>query len=145
MSRYSLAGTIAVCAFSISLCAADPMAGTWRMNLSESKSDPGPAPRSGTMRIAQEVTDFLVTVERINSEGKRVKFSYTVRKDGKEHPITGPEGAGTITWRRADDYTTERVFRIGGKEVGRNRVVVSPDGRRQTVKTSRVNVNGQKQ
>ena len=144
MSMYILASTIAVCAFSTFLWAADPMAGTWKLNLSESKFETGPAPRTGTIRVDEEGLDFRVTADGINSEGKPVKFSFTVRKDGKEYPVTGPEGTGTTSWRRVDDHTTEMVFRMGGKEVGRNDVVVSPDGRRQTVKTSGIDVKGQK-
>jgi hypothetical protein len=67
-----------------------------------------------------------------------------VKKDGKEYPVTvnGVPNAGTMIWRRIDERTTEMIS--NGPEHQRQRVVISPDGRTQTMTDSGTDSNGQK-
>jgi hypothetical protein len=126
--------------------AADPMVGTWKLNLSKSKFEPGPGPRSTTIQVEEDGDMLRVRVAMIESDGKPTQFGYSVKKDGKEYPVTvnGVPNAGTIIFRRVDERTTETISKEGGKEGHRQRVVISPDGRTQTMTDSRTDSKGQK-
>lgn len=74
-----------------------------------------------------------------------VDISYSVKKDGQEYPVTvtGVPNAGTTIWR-IEERTTEMITKQDGKELNRKRVVVSSDGRTQTVTMSATDSKGQK-
>jgi hypothetical protein len=126
--------------------AADPMVGTWKLNLSKSKFEPGPGPRSTTIQVEEDGDMLRVRVAMIESDGKPTQFGYSVKKDGKEYPVTvnGVPSAGTTIWRRVDQRTTDMIAKQGGKELSRKRVIVSPDGRTQTSTSSGTDSKGQK-
>jgi hypothetical protein len=126
--------------------AADSMVGTWKLSQSKSKFGRDPGPKSATMQVEEDGDMLRVRVASIDSEGKPTNVSYSVKKDGKEYPVTvtGVPNAGTTIWRRIDERTTDMIAKQDGKELNRKRVVVSPDGRTQTVTMSATDSKGQK-
>ncbi len=51
----------------------DPILGTWKLNLSKSKFNPGPAPRSQTRTYIQTPEGVQVTIETIGANGRAAK------------------------------------------------------------------------
>ena len=45
---------IGVLAASLTLCAADMLSGTWKLNTAKSKYSPGPAPKSNTVTYSMD-------------------------------------------------------------------------------------------
>lgn len=129
---------------SICLLAADPMVGIWKLNNNKSKFDPAPGPQSQTIKVEESGDDLRVTVETITSDGKPMQFSYTVRKDGKDHPITSSPFADANNWTRIDERTTDMVAKKNGKEVSRTHVVVARDGQSQTISGYVIDAEGEK-
>jgi len=139
--------TVSVLALEASAQAADPMVGTWKLSPSKSTFGAGPAPKSATIQVEQDGDMFRVRVVFVESEGKQTNFSYSVKKDGKEYPVTVtgvPNSNGTTIWRRIDRRTTDMIAKQDGQELSRKRVVVSPDGRTQTSTMSATDSKGQK-
>src|SRR5690349_14840648 len=64
--------------------------GTWMLNVAKSKFNPGPAPQSGTVTIANGTFKF----EGVGPDGKSNKWSHPWPVD-KEVPIDGME-KGTV-------------------------------------------------
>jgi hypothetical protein len=117
--------------------AADPLVGTWKLSLSKSKLGPDPGLKSAIIQVEEDGDTFRVRLATIDTEGKPATVSYSVKKDGKEYPVSGPSVPnGTTIWRRIDERTTEMIALQHGKELNLKRVVVSPDGRTQTVTQS---------
>ena len=54
------------------LVAADPILGTWKMNVSKSKISPGPAPQSVTAVYSQEGDWIVIKTNGIDSAGKPI-------------------------------------------------------------------------
>ena len=98
--------------------AADPSLGTWKLNVAKSKFTPGPAPKSGTVTYEAVGDAVKRTGEQIAADGKKSRFTYTAKFDGKYYPVTGSdlydeisdqEDQTIITPRRHDEKGWERV------------------------------------
>ena len=63
--------------------------------------------------------------------------------DGKPYPLKGSPVADTVTLKRIDANTTERVDSKGGKTMTTYHRVVSTDGKTLTVTSKGTNAQGQ--
>ena len=127
--------------------AADPFAGTWKLNLEKSKFSPGPAPQSRTLKIEAQENGYKAVVDSVDSQGKPTHTEMTINYDGKDNPLTrtagGQSGELTIATKKIDATTHESVIKLGGKEVQVMREVVSRDGKTLTRISKGMNAQGQ--
>ena len=123
---------ITLAAGGLALGQSNPFVGTWKLNLAQSKFNPGPAPRSQTRTWA---ADGKVTVEGVNPAGAPVAYSYTITGDGKSYPTTGavPNSADALSSTRIDANTIEAHFTRGGKAADTTRFAVSKDSKVLTI------------
>ncbi len=117
-----------------------PHVGTWRMNLSKSKFEPGPAPASQTRVyvILQDARgpahDMLQSTQtNVLGDGSQSVGTYGARFDGMDYPATGSPVYDSIALTRIDTNTFDAVLKREGKVVQTARNVVSADGRVMTV------------
>jgi hypothetical protein len=120
--------------------------GTWKLNLTKSKFDPGPAPKSLTRKVEAQGDGLKYTFEGTGADGKPVSYGFAVKFDGKDYPITGsmPAGADSISVKRVDANNYEATLKKGGKALGTSKVTVSTDGKVTTVESSGMNAAGAK-
>lgn len=141
-SRAKLAILLPVLAFTA--FAADPFAGTWKLDPSRSSSTFGPegAPRAGTLSIEVDKTTIITkgTVTTNKNEEKTVEGT-TYRLDGKEHGVPGAESM-TVMARRLNDHTLQFVFTGKDGLSTRRTMVVSPNGKMLTSVTIGTNAAG---
>jgi hypothetical protein len=123
--------------------ARDPRTGTWQLNVAKSTYKPGPAPKSQTVRIEPSGQGERVRSEAINTNGTRVVTEYTAAFDGTDYPLKGSPVANTVSLKRIDARTTERVDKKDGHVVLVYKRVVSDDGKTMTVTINGVNAQGQ--
>ncbi len=65
---------------------ADPVLGTWKLNLAKSKYESGPPPKSEVRTYEPAGTNGVrATFRRIDSAGKAVTITYTALYDGKDY------------------------------------------------------------
>jgi len=124
----------------------NPLVGTWKLDVTKSKFDPGPAPKSMTRTVVAEGDGVKYTFEGVAADGKALAYSFSVKFDGKDNPISGsmPAGADTISAKRIDANTYEATTKKGGKVLGTAKVAVSKDGKTTTVETTGVTAAGVK-
>lgn len=127
---------------SLSAQGADPRVGTWKLNVSKSKFDPGPPPQSLTVKVEPAGKGEKVSNEGVAADGKAVKSGYTANFDGKDVPFTGSQIADTTSVKRINARTTERTDKKDGKVVMTLRRVVAQDGKTMTVTTKGTNADG---
>jgi len=129
-----------------SLLAQDnPFVGTWKLNVAKSKFEPGPAPKSLTRTIVAQGDGAKYSFEGVAGDGTPFSYSFTVKYDGKDYPITGsgmPGGADTIAIKRVGTNKAEATEKKGGKEIGKAEVEVSKDGKVSTVKIKGKTLDG---
>lgn len=128
--------------FSLAAWAADdPLMGTWKLNLSKSKYDPGPPPQSQVNKYEPSGKDGVKRIiDGVNARGEKNHTEESYVFDGKEHPVNNPAADAGVN-RRIDAYTTERILTKGGKLVNALRRVVSKDGK--TLTTTQLGTNAQ--
>jgi len=117
-----------------SALAADPVIGTWTLNVAKSKFS-GPAPKAGTRVYTESAGVYTVDMKTTNSDGKEVPFKVQYR-DGHDTPLTDGNGIDSIHATKVDANTWDFSLMSGGKEVGHVHRTVSADGKTLTVQNT---------
>jgi hypothetical protein len=106
--------------------------GTWKLNVSKSKYNPGPPPQSQT-RTWDAMGMVMVT--GVNAAGKQLSYGYTVKDDGKEYPTMGniPNTADKISSKKVNANTFQATFTKAGTQVETTSFKVSDGGKTLTI------------
>ena len=112
-----------------------PYVGTWKLNLTKSRYDPGPPPKSA-MAVNTPVDGGLRCVnDWVGADGKPGHEEFTAKFDGKDYPVKGQGNGDTISLSRPDPYTVDWAYKAGGKVTWSGRTVYSKDGKTRTLTT----------
>ena len=113
--------------------AADPVIGTWHLNVAKSRYDPGPPPKSQTRIYREEKGEVKAVVITVYKNGNSDTVHYPANYDGKEHPVSGSPDSDGILMKRVNDYTAESVLTHAGSTIGTALRTVSRDGQTMTI------------
>ena len=94
----------------------NPFLGTWKLNLSKSKFDGMPAPKSLTRTVAAEGAGATYTFTGEDADGKAIEYSFTSHFDGKDSAVTGggmPGGADTVALTRVNSNMIRTIWKKG--------------------------------
>ncbi len=121
-----------------------PFVGTWKLNLARSRYVAVPPPRSYTATFEAVENGYRCVTDQVNSEGNSVHYEYTVRFDGKDHPVTGHPRYDAISVEKVDDRTFDWSMKKGGTVVSLGRSAFSPDGKLRTLTYTGTSSTGQR-
>jgi hypothetical protein len=125
-----MAGTFAIAA---GLWAADPMVGTWKLNLAKSRYGTRPAPKSNSIEWTESGGTFHYVAKGVGADGQSTLVEIPAFKfDGKDTKIMGTPVADTVAFTRTDPDAYSVVSKKAGKVVGSNKSTVSKDGKSVT-------------
>lgn len=135
-ARTILASLLAfVAGLAIAYAADSPHMGTWKLNESKSKYNPG-AIKNTTVVYAAQGDMVKVTVDGTDKDGKAVHNEWVGKFDGKDYPVTGDSSQGdSRSYTVADDHTLNMTVKSKGAVLGTGTVKVSADGKSRTVET----------
>ena len=146
-SRRGIAAVL-LCALGLpALAADDPQTGTWKLDLAKSRYVSATPPLSSVVTTTPSGKDGVsLTVNAVNARGEKMVIQYSAQYDGKPYPRT-ESGAGAIagqsvTLRRIDARTVERIVYLAGKPMGTETWAISQDGRTRTVTQSGIDSQG---
>jgi hypothetical protein len=122
--------------------AADPVVGTWKLNVAKSKFSVA-APKSGTVTYTEDGEWLVVKAESVNVEGKPATRTSRYKLDGKEHPYESPYGKGTISAKKTGERQGMATVKLDGGNSYTQQTVISADGKTRTITTSGKNAQGQ--
>ena len=109
----------------------DPFVGTWVLNVAKSSfAVPAAAYKSSTMQIETAGDGQKIDVDTAGPGGPPIRYSFTASFDGKDYPVPG---IGTVTLKRVDPRTVERVHKTDGKPTMTILSRVSRDGKTLTL------------
>jgi len=133
-----ICGLLVLGAFGVgSLWAADPFAGTWKLNVAKSKFAKGHEVKDETVVIAEQGDNRVVTLKGTTGDGKPISVKYTVPSAGGTQTYTeGAPAAGagaTVLTKRVDANTVDATSTLNGKVVGTQHSVLSADGKTITL------------
>lgn len=117
----------------VSLCAADPVLGTWKLNAVKSRFRPGPAPASQTRIYEASPEGMKVSIITTDADGQTTTIEHPANFDGKDYSVTGSRRAIEISLTKIDERTSEAILKHASKIIGQARRVVSEDGQSMTV------------
>ena len=122
---------------------ADPVIGTWVLNVAKSKFSPGPAPKSESRTYVAVGQEIKATSKGVDADGKPTTGEWTVVYDEKDRPMTGNSDADMLSLKRIDAFTTEFTQKKAGKVVSSGTRAISKDGKVMTITTKGTNAKGQ--
>jgi hypothetical protein len=112
----------------------DPTVGTWVLNYGKSVFDPENTLQRRTATFEAAPDGFKHIQLTLLANGSTSRVEYTVKFDGKDHPIAG-SALDTVVVKRIDAHTVERIGKVGGKIVETATRTVSTDGKTLTIVT----------
>ena len=122
--------------------AADPVIGTWQINVAKSKFSPGPAPKSDTRVYATTEQGTAMTWTSVGADGKETVVKSTFKADGKDYPLTGAANFDSLSLKQVDDHTVQSTQKKGGKVIGTTTRTVSKDGKVLTLSSKGTSATG---
>src|SRR5580700_752867 len=145
--RFAVITLLAVAGSSAVRAQSNPLVGTWKLNLTKSKYDPGPLPKSLTRTVEAQGDGVKYTFAGVAADGKPIAYGFSVQFDGKDNPVTGsmPAGADSISAKRTDSNHYVATLKKDGKVVGTSKVAVSKDGKVTTVDATSTAASGAKE
>ena len=121
---------------------ADPVVGTWKLNLAKSTFGGGPALKSQIRTYSQAAQGIALKMKTVSADGKETTTQTTYRVDGKDYPSMGNPDFDGLSGMKIDTNTTEFTLKRAGKPVGTIRRTVSKDGQTLTLNFVITNANG---
>jgi len=120
---------------SIQVAQANPLLGTWKLNTAKSKYTGTPMPKEMTRTVEADGDSVKYTYAGTAADGSPISYSFTVKYDGKDYPMTGnaPGGVDMIAIKRVNVNTYEATQKKAGKVAANTRVEISKDGKVTTV------------
>ena len=112
---------------------AEPLAGTWTLDLSRSHYGGGAEPRkSETFTCVSEGDAVKCTIDSVRSDGHKLTGTFTASYDGKPGAATGIPDVDQVTLRKIDDSVVDATFSRNGKPVFGYRAIRSDTGKTLT-------------
>jgi hypothetical protein len=113
----------------------NPLLGTWKLNVAKSKYTGSPAPKEMTRSVEADGDSVKYTYAGTAADGSSISYSFTVKYDGKDYPMSGnaPGGIDMIAIKRVNANTDEATQKKAGKVAANTKVEVSKDGKVTTV------------
>jgi hypothetical protein len=110
----------------------DPLAGTWQLNVAQSKYASAAPPKSQTTTLRAVDGGLHESVERVNADGTATRWDVTAKYDGRDYPVKGDPSRDTVAMTKVDRNTVDIVNKKAGAVVSRMRIVVATDGKSRT-------------
>jgi hypothetical protein len=144
--KLALRSALAISALTASLPAqaADPLTGTWKLDVAKSTYNPGRPPKEVTLTVEAAGQGVKVVAKGVDADGSPTQVEYTANYDRKDYPVSESPDYDTVSLRRINARTTVTTRKQGGKVVQTMRREFSRDGKRMTGPTTGTNAKGQK-
>ena len=113
--------------------AADPVVGTWKLNVSKSKFIPGPAPKESTRVYEARPEGIKVTVKTVQADGSAFTILITENYDGKDYPVVGSPDYDTVELKKVNEQVAEATLMHGHILVAHAKREISADGKTMTI------------
>jgi hypothetical protein len=112
---------------------ADPLIGTWRLNVANSKFNPGPQPRNQTRAYKTTPAGISVTVTTTDAQGKTTTVEFPAIYDGKTYPVKGPGPIDALALVKINNFQSRATLKHAGNVIASAERTISEDGRVLTI------------
>jgi hypothetical protein len=138
-----LVGTVlVVVGMAMARGAADPIVGTWNLNIAKSTFDPGPAPKSETRTYTVDKDGTTLNVSGVGADGTAISQQATFKYDGKAYPMTGAADFDALVPKQINGTTVKSTLMKAGKKVGTATRTISNHGKMLTLSSQVTGADG---
>jgi hypothetical protein len=123
--------------------AADPILGTWKLNVAKSKFDPKAVLTASTRTYTEANGLYTLDQKLTGADGKEMSYQLHYR-EGKDEKVTTTPSVDTTHAKKIDANTWDFDLKKDGKVVGHVHRVVSADGKTLTVHNTGTQISGAK-
>jgi hypothetical protein len=121
----------------------DPRIGTWKLDVSKSKSSNGQLPASETRTYEAQGSAIMATTEGVDAKGKPISGHFDATADGKDHPTGPANSSNSVSIKQTGPGAYAGTVKRDGKVVSTNTAVISGGGKVFTFKTKGTDAQGQ--
>jgi|SRR5882672_2769126 len=137
--------TLAALFVGVTVClAANPHMGTWKLNETKSKFNPGATKNKTVVYEPAAGDNVKVTVDGVDGAGNPTHNDWTGKFDGNFYPVAGDPTSDMRSYRKINNRTLALTAKKDDKVTLTGRIVVSANGRTRTVTTTGTDANGKK-
>jgi hypothetical protein len=112
----------------------DPLVGKWMLNRGQSAFNPDNDLQSRSVEFTAVSNGIHFLQRTVTGRGNTVESEYTATYDGKDASISGST-LDTVSLKRVDANTIQRIGKIGGKQVETATMKISGGGEVLTIVT----------
>jgi hypothetical protein len=123
--------------------AADPVLGSWKLDVSKSKFSPGGELKAATRKYSENGGLYTLDQKLTRADGKEMAYKVQYR-DGKEQKNEGSAFVDATVAKKIDANTWDFELKKEGKVIGQVHRVVSADGKTLTVHNTGTQLSGVK-
>jgi hypothetical protein len=119
--------------------------GSWKVDVAKSRYQPGPGPKSETLRFEPVGEGFKISLDGVNQQGP-YHSEGTGKFDGIDVPVVATparQARFTYAFSRIDDHTWDIVIKVNGERRILVHNVVSDDGKTMRGVSTAVTIQGQ--
>ena len=118
----------------VTAASADPLSGTWILNLQKSHYGGGAELRRRETFKCQVDSGLLkCTIDSVRADGRKLVGTFTAPYDGRPRPAAGIPDVDQVSLQKIDEFVADATFSFKGKPVFGYRAVKSADGRSLTI------------
>ena len=121
--------------------AADPIVGTWKLNVAKSKFVAGSELTAGT-RVYTEASGLYTLNQKLTGKDGKERSNQVQYRDGKDEKQSTAGPADTTLGRKVDANTWDFDLKKDGRVVGNVHRVISADGKTLTVHNTGLQLSG---
>ncbi|HYL71036.1 MAG TPA: hypothetical protein VEY89_07025 [Candidatus Dormibacteraeota bacterium] len=126
--------------FALPAFAADPVVGTWKLNVAKSKFG-GPALKA-SIRTYSEANGVYTLEQKLTAADGKESSTKTTYRDGKEEKQPAGSPGDAVLAKKVDANTWNFELKKDGKTIGQVHRVVSADGKTLTVENKGAKLSG---
>jgi hypothetical protein len=124
--------------------AADPVAGTWELDVLHSTFHPGPAPKSEVRTYAETGDGVKVSIKAVDANGKTGTTEYPITFAGKDFVRPDAKPEDTIALTKDNDYHASAILKHAGTVMANVDRTISQDGKSMIITYTGTNAAGDK-
>jgi hypothetical protein len=121
---------------------ADPVVGSWKLNLAKSTFGGGTALKSQIRTYSQSARGITLKMKTVSADGKETTTQATYQLNGNDFPSMGNPDFDSLSGMQIDTNTAEFTLKRAGKPIGKIRRTVSNDGQTLTINFLMANAKG---
>ena len=121
---------------------ADPVLGTWKLNLAKSTFGGGRALNSQIRTYSQSARGITLKMKTVSADGKETTTQTTFQLNGNDYPSMGNPDFDSLSGMQIDTSTAEFTLKRAGKPIGKMHRAVSKDGQTLTINILMTNAKG---